>query len=79
MALSVVILVGDPDAIRAGRGEVAVTATQAAVLLKVSESAFRNFLKQGAISAVAKISGAALYRESDVVQLRERLTADTAS
>ena len=70
MALTVVILVGEPEAIRAGRGEIAVTATQAAAMLKVSESAFRNFMKQGAIAPVAMISNASLFKESDVERLR---------
>lgn len=72
MARTVVILVGEPEAIRAGRGEVAVTATQAAALLSVSVSAFRNFMKQGAIAPIASIANADLFLESDVQQLRVR-------
>lgn len=75
MAISVVILVGEPEAIRAGQGEVAVTAAQAAAMLKMSEGSFRNCMKRGEIAPCATITNADLFRESDVEALRARRMA----
>ena len=70
MALIPHVLVGTPEEIRAGKGRTAITITQAAGRLGVSELSVRNLIAKGALASVARFAGALLFLEQEVEQLR---------
>lgn len=75
--MAIVILVGEPKEIRAGRGDVAITAAQAAGLLGVSESTFRNLIRRGQIAACGYVGKTFVYKETDVARLGARRDASS--
>lgn len=69
--MPIVILHGPNDQISAGKGEVVVTAAQAAARLGVSASRIRQMVASGVLTPVGeRLHGADLYREIDVEQVR---------
>lgn len=68
--LLVQCVVGTAEQIRAGEGECAITATQAAARLGVSVSSVRNFMRDGALTPCARFEKTRLFLERDVERLR---------
>ena len=73
MSLIVVMLIGEPEQIRAGRGEVVITVAQACARLGLSESGLRQYINAGELVPVAKVAKARLFKEADVEELRNRM------
>lgn len=63
-------VVGTPEELAAGRGEIAVTITQAAARLGVSEKTLREWVEEGRIAPVGRCARIALFRTGDVEKLR---------
>lgn len=60
------------DELRNGKGQVALTSTQAAARLGVHERRIREFVKNGDLTPCPEKSGCSpLYLEADVMQLLE--------
>lgn len=60
------------EALRSGKGQVALTSTQAAAKLGVHERSIRTFVKDGILTPCPEKSGCSpLYLECDVIQLLE--------
>lgn len=68
--LVMVILVGTPEEIQAGRGRPVLTAAEAAVRLGVSAGRVRQHVVAGELKHVARFERAHLYLETDVEVLR---------
>ncbi len=64
------IVVGSSEQIRSGRGETAVTQTDAAFRLKISPSRLSQLSDAGRLRPVAQLGRMLLYLESDVEALR---------
>lgn len=64
------IVVGTAENIRAGRGETAVTGTEAGARLGISGARIGQLAKDGILRPVTFFQGTALFLESDVEALR---------
>lgn len=69
--MPLVILHGSSEQISAGKGEVVVTAAQAAARLGVSASRIRQLVMAGTLVPLSeRLHGADLFPERDIEQLR---------
>lgn len=69
--MPVVILYGPNEQIAAGRGEIAITAAQAAARLGVSASRVRQLVLSGELSPLPeRIHGADLFLEREIERLK---------
>ena len=69
--MPLVILYGSSEQISSGRGEVAITAAQAAARLGVSASRIRQFVLAGRLQPLGeRLHGADLFLESTVEELK---------
>lgn len=70
--MPIAIVVGDEQAIRSGKGKLALTSTQAAAKLGIHERSLRRIVTQGLITPCEEKHGAfLLFAEDDVEQLRK--------
>lgn len=69
--IAVQIVVGTPDEIRSGRGETAVTPTEAGARLGVSSTRVSQLVKDGALRPVTYFQNTALFLEREIEALRQ--------
>lgn len=72
--MAIAILVGSDEQIRSNRGRLALTSTQAAARLEVSERTLRRYVEAGKITPHEEKCGTlSIFTLDDVEQLRSNL------
>ncbi len=75
--MPIMIVVGSEEELKAGRGEPALTFTQAAARLGVTVLTLRKYIEKALITPFEeRLSGALLFPESAVEQLRQSRLRD---